>query len=173
MPRRSLAPTLLLALLPLAACAPELNWREARPEGTALQLLFPCKPKTETRSVPLAGAPVEMSMVGCEAGDSAFALAHADVGEAARVGPALAELQQALASKVRAPTEAVAWPGPAGSTAAARWRVTGPVPDGRTLRQEAVFFARGTRVFQVVAMGAKLPADAGDTFFESIQPAAR
>ena len=32
------------SLLVLAACNPVFNWREVRPEGTALSLLLPCKP---------------------------------------------------------------------------------------------------------------------------------
>ncbi len=32
------------ACLFLGACNPSLNWREVRPDNTALSLLLPCKP---------------------------------------------------------------------------------------------------------------------------------
>lgn len=58
-----------LLLLLLAACNPVFNWREVRPDNTALTLLLPCKPDKAQRSVPLGGRPTELAMLACDAGD--------------------------------------------------------------------------------------------------------
>jgi hypothetical protein len=155
----------------LGACAPALNWREVRPEGSGLRVMFPCKPKPETRQVPLAGAPVPMTMLGCEADGSTFALAHADVGQPERVAPALEALQTALRSKQQGTPEVLPW-SPAGATGARRWRLQGRVQDGRTLQVESAVWAHGTRVFQLVALGPRLSAEAGETFIDSLQAVA-
>jgi hypothetical protein len=46
---------LVLAGLPLAACNPELNWREVRADSHSLTVLLPCKPDRGARVVSLAG----------------------------------------------------------------------------------------------------------------------
>jgi hypothetical protein len=164
---------LLAAAASLAACSPELNWRELQPEGSTASLLFPCKARSETRAVPLAGATVQMSMTGCETAGSTFALAYADLAEPQRVAPALRELRAALASKLPAapqPAASVALPpGATPGADAGRWHTEATLPDGRRLRQEALFFAHGTRVYQAVALGERLTPEAADTFFESIK----
>ena len=136
-----------------------------------MQLLYPCKPATETRTLPLAGGPVQMSMHVCEAGGVTFALAHANVADPRRVGPALNELRTALSGKLQGSAEAVPWKlaGAMPDGDSGRWRATGNRPDGKSLQQEFVFFAHGTRVFQGVAMGRAVSRDAADTFFDSLK----
>ena len=65
-----------VAVLVIAAgCSPAFNWRTVRADAPGLELLLPCKPDKGARSVPLAGQPVEMSMLGCDAGDATFTVA--------------------------------------------------------------------------------------------------
>ena len=71
----------------LAACAPALDWRDVRLEGSGVLLLFPCKPDSQTRTLSLAGASVRLSLHACSAAGSTWALAVADLGDPARVGP--------------------------------------------------------------------------------------
>ncbi|MBE0548915.1 MAG: hypothetical protein IH627_14965, partial [Rubrivivax sp.] len=49
----------------LAACSPTLDWRDVRPAGSGVTLLMPCKPVVQERSLPLAGAPVRLSLQAC------------------------------------------------------------------------------------------------------------
>lgn len=180
-PRR-LALLLAGAALAGVACSPALDWREARPEGAGVQLLFPCQPKSVAREVALAGARVRMTLSACEAAGHTWALAHADLADPARVGPALAELRAAARAKLPVPAGAPASqprgqpfvqplvvPGATPNPGAARERLQGRLPDGREVTEHLAVFARGTVVYQAVALGARLPQEAADTFIESLK----
>ena len=43
------------------------------------------------------------------------------------------------------------------------------MPDGRAVTEQVAVFAKGTRVFQAMALGDKLDAEAVDTFFGSLR----
>jgi hypothetical protein len=169
--RRSCLRVLVVSsAMALGACTPELNWREVRPEGSGLQVMFPCKPSTQVRTVALAGASVRMSMHACEAGKLTFALAHADVGDPVRNSSALSELRAALASKVHGTAEPrpLSLSGATPNAASGRWHVAGVLPDGQRREQDAVFFVKGTQVFQMVVMGPTRDDPASNTFFDSV-----
>lgn len=161
------------AAVGLAACSPTYDWRDVRPADAGVQLLFPCKPRTEARSITLAGQPVRMTMVACEAGGSMFGLAFADAGDPGRVAPALAALRLAQAGNLGAPAQSLGTVTVTGANPAPvpeRVQVNGRFPDGTAVRQQLVYFARGTRVYQVAVMG-EATAEAAGTFFEGIRPA--
>jgi len=81
----------------LAACSPELNWREVRLGGLAA--LLPCKPDAARRTVPLGTQDVAMDMLGCEAKGALFAVSHVRLDGRQAVDAARAQWrQQALAS---------------------------------------------------------------------------
>ena len=87
---------LIIAIVGLtSACSPALNWREVRFDGSPLTALLPCKPDRASRSQPLAGAPREMAMAGCEAAGATFTVAYADVGSADNVDKAIKEWRAA------------------------------------------------------------------------------
>jgi hypothetical protein len=165
---------LLLALSSaLGACSPTLDWREARPEGSQARLMFPCRPASHARRVALTGTTVEMTMVACTAGDTVFALTFADLGDPTRVGPALDELGRSLQAALRPAQGAASQPvSVAGMTPhpqAAQWRLAGRLPDGRTVQERAALFSYGTRVYQATMLGARLDAEAQDTFFGALR----
>jgi hypothetical protein len=169
-----LAPGAALVVLAVAACSPALDWRQVRSDGAQVQALFPCKPKTVAREVALVGAKVRMVLAACEAGGHTWALAHADMTDPARVGPALAELRAKARGKLQGPAgtaapRPLAVPGATPNEAAARERLQGRLPDGREVIQHLAVFARGTVVIQAVALGAGLPDDAADTFIDSLR----
>lgn len=158
----------------LAACAPALDWRDTRPEGSALQLQFPCKPSAQRRDVPMAGQRVNLALHACAAGGQTWGLAVADVGDPARVGPALAELAQAAAVNLGAPAGqpmALKIPGATPNPASTRLRLQGRLPDGRAVQMQVAVFARGTQVFQATVLGEAVADDAADTFFDSLRMA--
>jgi hypothetical protein len=155
-----------------AACSPALDWRQWRPAGTGVTLLMPCKPTPQSRRVSLAGASVELVLEACSAGGQTWALAHADVGDPQRVGPALVALLDGAAANVGAGSGAAAAWRPVGATpnpAAGRRALQGWLPDGRAVREQVAVFAVGTRVFQVTALGESLPDEAADAFFASVR----
>lgn len=163
-----------VALAALAGCTPALNWREVRPEGTELVALLPCKPDRQTRSVTLAGAAVSMQVLGCNAGGTTWGVATADMGDAARVEDALAGLRAARARNLdgregEARPATVAGLGP--DQRALRLVVDGRRPDGTPVREHALLFAQGTRVFHAAALGGEPSAEALEAFFDGMKAA--
>lgn len=171
---RRMRPTLLCATLlgaALQACTPALDWREVHPEGTTATLLFPCKPKSQSREAMLAGVPTRMTLLACDAQGLTFALAHADVGDPARVAPALATLAAALAANLEAQESRSAplqVPGMTPNANAVRVWLGGHLPDATPVREQAALFARGTRVYQAAVLGAR-PEAAADVFIDGLR----
>jgi hypothetical protein len=168
--RRLLA---LASALTLAGCAPALDWRETRPQGSTVRLMVPCRPASHMRQVQLGGAMVEMSMFSCAVGSTVYALTFADMKDPALVGPALDDLARAVQSHVEAPvvaaSQALAVPGMTPHTRAAQWRLSGRLPDGRTVQERSALFSHGTRVYQATMLGASLDAEAQETFFGALK----
>lgn len=164
----------LAASLTLAACSPTFNWREVRPEGTALSLLLPCKPDKAQKVVPLGGRATSLSMLGCDAGGVTFAVAVADVGDAAQAAPVLAQWQTlTLANMKAAPSSqqplALKIPGASPGLPVARLQAQGQRADGTAVSGQAAYFAQGSQLFQVVMYAPKIAPDVAETFFASLK----
>lgn len=165
---------LLVALAGLVACTPALNWREIQPEGSELFALFPCKPERFARSVPLAGAKVEMRMSSCVADDVTYAVAYAVVSGPAKVEAAIGELRAAATVNIAGfATElgAVSVPGMTPNPLAQRIALTGRGTDGRPVQERAAFFVKGIRVYQASIVGPKIDGEAADTFIAGLRVA--
>lgn len=67
---------LALAAL-LAACAPELDWRELHWEEGGLKVLLPGKPSKSARAIALGGETVSMQMLQTQMAGMAFGVAYA------------------------------------------------------------------------------------------------
>lgn len=161
-----------IVLLAAAGCSPTYDWREARPAGTGVLAMFPCKPKTETRSVTLLGQAAPMTMLACETGGATFGLAMVDLGDATRSPAAVAALRDAQAGNFAAEAKVakpVAIPGADARADMLRYRLDGRLPDGEVVSQHLVYFARGARVYQAAVLARQTPAEAVDTFFEGIR----
>ena len=156
----------------LLACAPALDWRELRPADSGLSVLFPCKPASHARRVQLGADAVRLELHACTAGGITWAIAFADMDDPARVGPALTELRNAAAhnlSATPAQTLALRVEGATPNPASQRVQFQGRMPDGRAVTEQVAVFAKGTRVFQAVALGDKLDPEAADSFFGSLR----
>ncbi len=164
---------LAAAALGLGACAPALDWRESRPAGSQAQLLFPCRPASHARTVKLAGRDVEMTLFACSAGGTVYALSFADTQDPALVGPALDELGAALRSHLQpsqpAASQPLVVPGMTPHPGATQWRQVGTLPDGRAVEERAALFSHGSMVYQATMLGARLDAQAQETFFGSLK----
>jgi hypothetical protein len=168
--RRHLLSALLV--LPMAACAPTLNWREVRPEGAGAQLLFPCRPDAAERRVALAGDAVKLTLLSCAAGDHTWGFAFADMSDPTRVDAALAALQTSAAANLGAGrTDVVPQtvPGATPQARAGRSRLAGRSPEGKPLNMQMLVFARGTWVFQASALGETAAEEAVENFLTSIR----
>jgi len=167
---RRAAAVIAAALGAATGCSPELNWREVRPEAATLVALLPCKPDRQTRAIPLAGVEVPMEVLGCSAGGTTWAVATADVGDRARVAPALTGLRAARTRNL-AGREGEARPAEVAGAepGALRLTVEGHRPDGTPVRERAVLFAAGTRVFHAAALGGEPSAEALEVFFGGLK----
>ncbi|MEO8123320.1 MAG: hypothetical protein ABI633_04665 [Burkholderiales bacterium] len=120
----------------------------------------------------LGDAAVSMTMVSCSAQDLTFALVHADLGDPARVTPALVAMRTALATNAEArevKAEPFALAGMTPNDHAVRVRYAGRSPEGAPIEEEAAFFTRGMRVYQAAVLGAALDAQAVDVFFDNLR----
>lgn len=163
------AVALMTALL---GCSPALDWREQRPAGSQVQLLFPCKPSEQVRRVTLAGAPVRLSLWACSADGQTWALAHADLADPARVSAALAELRASALANLGAESaaaEPLQVPGATPNPGSQRLRLAGKLPDGSAVQEQVAVFTRGTVVYQATALGPALSDAAAETFITSLR----
>lgn len=161
----------VLAVLALAACNPTFNWRDVRPDNTRFSLLMPCKPDKAQRTVPMAGQPVELNLLSCDAGGVTFAVALADVKEVSKAAVALAQWQNATLANMKAapgaPGGAFKFTGLASS--AVMVRATGQRANGQEISSQAAYFAQGSQVFQAVIYADKIAPDVADTFFSGLK----
>lgn len=160
-------------LLLLAACNPVFNWREVRPDNSALSLLLPCKPDKAQRSVPLGGRPTELAMLGCDAGDATFAVAVATLDDAAQAAAVLAGWQTATLANLKAggggQTSPLKLPGAGLLPPAVLVRANGQRADGRAVQSQAAYFSQGRQVFQAVIYANQMDPEVADTFFSSLK----
>ncbi|WP_198970259.1 hypothetical protein [Xylophilus sp. ASV27] len=133
----------------LAACTPDLNWREVQLPPTPLQALLPCKPDEGERPVLLAGLSVRMHMLGCDAAGATFTVAWVEVAEPAQLGAVLGAWQDASLARMGLVSGPDAPAGrafvPAGAIAlpqSVRLAATGRRPDeGGAVSVQAAWFA--------------------------------
>lgn len=159
------------AALLVGSCAPALDWREVKPEGGRLVVLFPCKPQKQLRSLRLAGVDVATQLLSCRAEGTLWALSATNVGKQTLVAPALAELRTARARNLEGhETHArrASVKGMQGSDAALRFEISGRRPNGTALLEQAMVVSGGMWVFHVGALGGAPSAAALETFFDGV-----
>ena len=157
-------------MLSLAACNPTFNWRDVRPDGTALSLLMPCKPDKAQKTVPLAGQPTELMLLSCDAGGVTYAVAVADVKDASRVTATLAQWQSATLANMKAvPSSGAAIKLTGLASGAMLVKATGLRANGQAVSSQAAYFAQGSQVFQAVMYADKIAPDAAEPFFSGLK----
>lgn len=165
-------PLVLLAAAALGACSPTLDWREFVPEGSEISATFPCRVDRHARPVVVAQASVRMEMLVCNAGDATWAVSFFDVADPSRVAATLADWRETAVRNVQgAVAQQQPWEirGMTPNSEAQRLVVVGRLPDGAAVREHAVFFVRGLRVYSATVLGANPPPQAVDTFFNGLK----
>lgn len=155
----------------VAGCTPTLDWRTVPLPDTALIAQMPCRPARFQRDVVVAGVPLKLFMLSCEADGVTYGVATADVGDPTHVDAVL----EALAASARAalrPVDARLQPfGMAGATpfrGNVGGRLRGVRPDGQAVEESLRLFGRGSRVFQVSAIGSTLADQATRPFEDGL-----
>lgn len=166
------------ALLALAGCGPALNWRAVPLPDAAITAMLPCKPDHATRSVELAGTPVQLTMAGCEADGATFAVSHVALPDPAQAGAALTHWRAAVLVNL-GPGAAAATAyepfvpnGALGIAQSVRATVHGHGADGQPVVAHAVWFARAAgsqmRLYHAVVFSKTPRPEAADTFFAGL-----
>jgi hypothetical protein len=89
-----------LVLLGLAACSPELDWREfTSPEGR-FAVMLPGRPAREAREVTLAGARAPLHMTSVQVSGMAFGVGYADLPPGVDAERVIAEGRDALVRNI-------------------------------------------------------------------------
>src|ERR1700712_707430 len=148
------------AALLVAACSPTLDGRTVEVPDTALKAELPCRPSRFQRDVVVAGAPLKLFMLSCEAGGVTYGVATAEGGDPARVDAGLFALRDGATAAIRSAevrAGALNLGGVTPFSGNSSAYLHGQRPDGETVEESIRVFARGTRVFQAIAVGRSLP----------------
>ena len=149
-----------IAALWLAGCSPSLDWHSVPLPGTQLVAELPCRPGRFERDVRVAGMPLKLYMLSCQAGGVTYGVATAEVGDPARVEAVLLALREGAAAAIRSadsPAGALNMRGATPFAGNSSAHLHGRRPDGEEVEEAIRVFGRGTRVFQASAVGARLP----------------
>jgi hypothetical protein len=91
---------LAVAALWLAACAPELDWRELTSPDGRFAVMLPGRPAREAREVALANAKVTLHMTAVQMSGMAFGVGYADFPPGTDPERAIAESRDALVRNI-------------------------------------------------------------------------
>ncbi|MEP6504245.1 MAG: hypothetical protein ABJD97_13000 [Betaproteobacteria bacterium] len=147
----------------LAACTPTWDWRTVPVPDTQLTAEMPCRPGRFQRDVVVAGTPLKLFMLSCEAGGVTYGVATAEVADLTRVDAVLHALSEGAGAAIRSadsPIGALNLSGITPFSGNASARLHGKRPDGQQVDESIRVFARGSRVFQATAIGPALPEPA-------------
>ena len=103
-----------------------------------------------------------------------FAVALADLGDASKAAPVLAQWQSlTLANMKAAPASREVLPfkleGATPQAPPTRVKALGQRADGTAVVGQAAYFAQGSQVFQVVLYAASIAPEVAETFFSSLK----
>ena len=158
--------------LVLGACSPTFDWRSVPLPGTQLVAELPCRPGRFQRDVAVAGVPLKLFMLSCEAGGVTYGVATADVGDPGRVEAVLQALREGAAEAIRSadsPAGALNLRGATPFSGNSSAHLHGRRPNGEEVEEAISVFGRGTRVFQASAVGAALPEGAVKSFEDGLR----
>ena len=156
---------LLVSTALLGACAPALDWREVRPEGSGAELLFPCKPEQLHRPA-TAQAPA-MGLAVCRAAELSFSLSWSEMPRPDMPGPALQAMGEGLRQRLQAPEagwQGLQLRGMTPRPESGQQRLLGPQQQARQ-----ALFSRGLKVYQLVMVGGRDNEAAWQNFLGSVR----
>ena len=155
----------------LAACSPDLNWRDVRSDDGRLVHWFPCRPVQQVRTLPLAGRDRRVELRVCDAAGASWAQMRVELerpDEADAVGQVLLQASAAKLGTVAA-VRPVSLAGASQTPGPARATLQGRGPDGRQLRAGVLVFGVGGAVYQLTALGEALTEESIETFMASVR----
>jgi hypothetical protein len=139
------------AIVVLAACSPELDWREFTSAEGRFTVMLPARPTRESRELVLAGTKVRMQMVTAQVSGTAFGVGYADLPSAADAARTVSDIRDALTRNLggRVISER---PVDLDGATGIEFQVAGAA-QGSPMRLAARVVAAGNRFYQVVVVG--------------------
>ncbi len=156
----------------LTACEPSLNWRDVSIGSTGLTALFPCKPETVTRTLPIADTDQAMALRSCEAGGVTFAVAQSRLALAGQAPMVLARWRDTTLSGLGAVPASTSLLPPKAAPALPQLLAVRAARDpsvGPALSMHGLWFAKGPDVFAAFVLAPAIPVDVADTFFAGLR----
>jgi hypothetical protein len=163
----------------MAACSPEYDWREVKPEGSRFAALMPARPASMTQPINLNGVSADMTLHGARVREVAFTVGSARLPDALpeRREHAVAAMRTAMVRNIGG-TEQSSRPvsitvvdaaGVAQGTAAGvEVQANGKMRDTEVLLL-ARFVADGDRAWQAVVLGPRPDREQAALFLESLR----
>ncbi len=158
-------------VLLLSACSPKYDWREIQGKEAPYVIAFPAKPGQQTRTIPLDGQNIDMTMSSTQIDGLTFAVSSAKMPDLARAQAALPLLKKALINNVQGEVKQAstlklrAGEGEQLELLGSQNRQGGT----RQIGVNARFIRHGRYIYQLVVTGPKekLLPNTVDTFFTS------
>jgi hypothetical protein len=166
--------SLLLIAALLCACSPALDWREVTPPELGVQVLFPCRPASLAREVPVLQGRSQMILFASSAAGNTFALSSLALNDVRDVAAAIDFLFDAAARNLRASPGGVQpfdVPGMTPNSRAGYLVLKGRRPDGSAVAEHLLVFVRGARLYQASVVGDAPEEAAVSTFFSGLKVA--
>jgi hypothetical protein len=172
---RRLAPLLLTALLGLAACSPQHDWRETRDADASFSILMPAKPAVVTRPVSIDGKEYSMTMTAADVQQVTFAVGVVRVPDAAQAAAVMTVMKDTLLKNigsVRANEKIVT--SAEGGSINIRVDTLGKSGGGQRGEPRALharFVAKGATVYQAIVAGPEnaITDESVETFLTSFK----
>jgi len=143
-----------------------------RPADLGVQALFPCRPASLTRKVPVLQRRAEMVMHACSVGSITYAVSGVTVADVGDVAAAMEFMRDAASRNLEAGTPSVRAfdvPGMTPSSQAGRSVLVGRRPDGSSVTEHLLLFAYGARVYQASVVGGRPDETAVASFFGGLR----
>lgn len=145
--------TLLFCTTLLAACSPQLNWRDYSSQDAPFRVMFPDKPATYTRSIDLDGMTVSMTMTAVQVDGTTFAVGSAEAPDAAKAQAAVLAMKTAMVRNIGATITSEKTRAAAGALGDAIDIDATGSQNGAPMRLVGHFEAHQQRFYQVIVMG--------------------
>lgn len=152
-------------LLCTTACTPALNWRKVELGG--MGVLLPCKPDHAERDWTLAGVPLRLQMVGCEAGGGLFAVSRLELPDAAMASQVVQAWRESASANMQA-QQVQALPQGAAQVGG-QWAATGRNAQGAAVQAQWAWYVRGAQVFHVAVYAPSLSPEMTQTLFAEVR----
>lgn len=150
----------------LFACSPKYDWRQTQGGTIPFTAMLPAKPATHSRPVNLDGTQVTMTMTAAEVDGVTFAVATAELPDAAQAQRAIAAMKTGMVRNINGNVTKE-------STTAASGVISIDVEAaGQQRLLRARFVAKGPRVYQALVLGPEksVNPESVEVFLSSFKP---